>query len=207
VARERPYKLIADHPALDFANTLDDRNHPRGPIELLTSYGDVLRFATQARLLTAGCARALGRIDGREATRAVRQARALREIIQRLFAAVADGRKIEAADAARLNQWLMVAQRHRIVRPRTGRMTWAWDDLTRDTAAPLWVLAWAAAELLTSDAVAQVRQCGCETCRWLFLDTSRNHSRRWCDMKICGDRMKARAYYHRQTRSRRPRAR
>jgi predicted RNA-binding Zn ribbon-like protein len=42
-----------------------------------------------------------------------------------------------------------------------------------------------------------VRACGADTCRWLFLDTSRNHTRRWCDMKVCGNRMKARRFHER----------
>jgi predicted RNA-binding Zn ribbon-like protein len=47
---------------------------------------------------------------------------------------------------------------------------------------------------MTSEELARVSSCGADTCRWLFLDTSRNHSRRWCDMKVCGNRMKARRF-------------
>ena len=58
----------------------------------------------------------------------------------------------------------------------------------------MWLLAQSAAELLTSASMEQVRACDADTCRWLFLDTSRNHTRRWCDMKVCGNRMKARRF-------------
>jgi predicted RNA-binding Zn ribbon-like protein len=55
----------------------------------------------------------------------------------------------------------------------------------------------AAAELLVSDIRAQIHECGGEGCGWLFLDTSRNHRRRWCTMQGCGNRAKARRFYER----------
>jgi predicted RNA-binding Zn ribbon-like protein len=57
---------------------------------------------------------------------------------------------------------------------------------------PLWILARSAADLLTSEQHAYVRQCASEECTWLFIDRSKNHSRRWCDMGDCGNREKAR---------------
>jgi predicted RNA-binding Zn ribbon-like protein len=62
------------------------------------------------------------------------------------------------------------------------------------------MLAQAACDLMTSGMLDRLRACGSETCRWLFLDTSKNHTRRWCDMKICGNRMKARRFHARRQR-------
>jgi predicted RNA-binding Zn ribbon-like protein len=62
----------------------------------------------------------------------------------------------------------------------------------------LWPVARSASELLTSDDLAYVRGCASETCAWLFLDKTKNHGRRWCEMKTCGNRDKARRYYQRQ---------
>ncbi|MCB0153982.1 MAG: CGNR zinc finger domain-containing protein, partial [Anaerolineae bacterium] len=56
-----------------------------------------------------------------------------------------------------------------------------------------------AAELLTSDRLNRVGQCAGESCGWLFLDTTRNHSRRWCEMEHCGNRAKAKRHYRRRT--------
>jgi len=56
--------------------------------------------------------------------------------------------------------------------------------------AILWPIAGSAGELLTSDDLGRVRQCGGKTCRWMFVDRSKNRSRRWCDMKVCGNRPK-----------------
>ncbi|WP_348787796.1 CGNR zinc finger domain-containing protein [Leifsonia sp. NPDC080035] len=40
----------------------------------------------------------------------------------------------------------------------------------------------------------RVKLCGGEDCRWAFYDESRNGSRQWCSMEICGNRQKARTY-------------
>jgi predicted RNA-binding Zn ribbon-like protein len=67
----------------------------------------------------------------------------------------------------------------------------------------VWLLALSAGELLMSQALQRVRACDADSCRWLFLDTSRNHTRRWCDMKVCGNRMKARRFQARRFQARR----
>jgi predicted RNA-binding Zn ribbon-like protein len=59
-------------------------------------------------------------------------------------------------------------------------------------------IARSAAELLTSETLSRVRECGGATCTWLFLDASRNRSRRWCSMESCGNRAKARRHYRRR---------
>src|SRR6266851_4063029 len=58
----------------------------------------------------------------------------------------------------------------------------------------------AAVELLAGDHAAPVKLCGmweASGCSWLFVDESRNGSRRWCSMKDCGNRAKARRHYQR----------
>jgi predicted RNA-binding Zn ribbon-like protein len=74
------------------------------------------------------------------------------------------------------------------------RLAWQFAQSTSLPELPLWLLSLSAAELMTSDEMDLLRACGDPECRWLFLDTSKNHTRRWCDMKICGNRMKARRF-------------
>ena len=63
----------------------------------------------------------------------------------------------------------------------------------------LWPVVWSAANLLTSRILERVGQCADDRgCGWLFMDLSRNRSRRWCDMKDCGNRDKVRRYYARK---------
>jgi predicted RNA-binding Zn ribbon-like protein len=51
-----------------------------------------------------------------------------------------------------------------------------------------------AASLLTSDSLDLVKVCGGDTCGWMFVDRSKNHSRRWCTMKDCGNVAKVRRF-------------
>lgn len=62
----------------------------------------------------------------------------------------------------------------------------------------MWPIAWSITELLLSDKLSRVGQCAAENCGWLFLDTTRNHSRRWCEMEHCGNRAKAKRHYRRR---------
>ncbi|HLI50521.1 MAG TPA: CGNR zinc finger domain-containing protein [Thermomicrobiaceae bacterium] len=78
---------------------------------------------------------------------------------------------------------------------RAFQLAWQVHDL--DLNLPCWPVAYSAAQLLASTRLDRVRQCAGDDCGWLFLDTSRNHSRRWCDMSDCGNRAKARRHYRR----------
>ena len=71
---------------------------------------------------------------------------------------------------------------------------WRFDDLN-DLDSLLWQIARSAADLLASEQLPFVRACSSKECEWFFLDTSKNHHRRWCDMKRCGNRAKVRRFY------------
>jgi predicted RNA-binding Zn ribbon-like protein len=200
-----PFDLSGGHPALDLVNSLDDRFHPQGPTELLEDYGDVLRFVEQNGLLDAGTVRALSKsATASGAARTLHRVRALREELAGVLYGVMDELQPGAAGLRRLQGYFIDAATHRELvwaparaEQRQGPLRWAWGRHGRDVALPLWVLAQAAAELMLSGAMRHVRSCGSNTCRWLFLDTSKNHSRRWCNMKVCGNRMKARRFQQR----------
>jgi predicted RNA-binding Zn ribbon-like protein len=74
------------------------------------------------------------------------------------------------------------------------RLTWPTDRAD----APLWPVARSAGDLLLSGDFARIGEC--PSCGWLFLDISRNGTRRWCSMATCGSRDKM-ARYHRRARS------
>jgi predicted RNA-binding Zn ribbon-like protein len=189
------FQLIADHPALDFVNTLDDRFSDTGPNELLPAYADLLRFAAQSRLLSADQARKLTRdTGGREAQRVLASAIELREALAAVLYARMDGARLPAAQVAILERHFQEMAAHRALRTAKSQLIWSWAGQEQHPEIPLWKLAEAASGLLISTEAERVKECGDPTCRWLFLDTSKNHTRRWCDMKICGNRMKARRF-------------
>jgi predicted RNA-binding Zn ribbon-like protein len=86
---------------------------------------------------------------------------------------------------------------HLRVTPAKTGFTWTWHNEPGALDVMLWPVVQSAGELLTSAQIVQVRECAGDTCSWLFLDTSKNHSRRWCDMKDCGNRAKAKRHYAR----------
>lgn len=82
--------------------------------------------------------------------------------------------------------------------PTHAGLTWQWGRHENDPELPVWILALQVADILLSPDMARVHTCAVDTCRWLFLDTSKNHKRRWCNMKVCGNRMKARRFQARR---------
>ena len=86
--------------------------------------------------------------------------------------------------------------RSQIVSTADG-FAWAWSDEQAALDPMLWRIARSAADLLTSGELGRVRECADEVCGWVFLDMSKNQSRRWCDMKECGNQAKSRRHYER----------
>lgn len=186
---------------LDFANTVSHRHLPQRRAEHLDSYADLIAFAQQSKLLPpklAASLRAHANRDHAGARRAFRRAILLRESLYRAFSAIAAAKHALSADVQQINNFALVALRHRKLARSNGDYRWEWQSGGSDLLDRiLWPIAESAAELLTSDARAAIRECGAPDCEWLFLDHSRNRSRRWCDMKSCGNRQKARRHYQR----------
>jgi predicted RNA-binding Zn ribbon-like protein len=197
VKSPKPFELIAGHVALDLVNTLDNRFAPTGPEELLGSYDHLLRFASQSGLLTGRQVKQLKDLDALESERAevLRQAKDLRETVAAIAYAQLDGKELPASALVTLERYFKQAGSHRHLTSDKLRPVWSWRGLDSQVVAPLWLLAQATADFLLSEAAFELRCCASETCRWLFLDTSKNHTRRWCDMKVCGNRMKARRFH------------
>jgi predicted RNA-binding Zn ribbon-like protein len=204
------YQILAGHPALDFVNTLDNRFSEEGPRELLNSYADLLSFSRQAGLLEAKQVDALAareesvKSQSAKTIGALRSARELREgLATTLYTALNEPRQPPSLDMKTLQRHFLRADEHRelvwsVDGDEAPRAQWQWGPFASELELPVWALARSAAALLTSTAMEHVRMCGSETCRWLFYDTSKNHSRRWCDMKVCGNRMKARRFQKRR---------
>ncbi|MFZ1006291.1 MAG: ABATE domain-containing protein [Candidatus Sulfotelmatobacter sp.] len=207
------FELIAGNLCLDFVNTLDNR--PSGePKELLENYYDLAHFGEDAGILTREQLRLLFeqvRLMPNEADEAVRRARDLREALHEIFSALMNRQTAPHLAMEKLNANLHDAALHsRLVQPTEvqpkaseseksqGPLVWRFDDVTSSFNAILWPIARAAAELLASNDVALVRTCSSPACQWFFLDTSKNHRRRWCDMKVCGNRAKVRKFYARK---------
>ncbi len=194
-----PFQLIAGNPTLDFVNTLDSRFETFGPVELLRNYEDLLRFLRQSELLSPEQLKTLSRLARQHADDRVLQASIqLRETIAECLYSVLDGGTPKAASLSTLEEFYRSARAHQSPAWREGHLEWRWTESKPGLDLPLWVLTLNAWSLMRSPLMKSVRTCGNPTCRWLFLDTSKNHTRRWCDMKICGNRMKGRRFRSQQ---------
>ncbi len=198
--QEFQFDLSGGHLALDFVNTVSRRDSPEKIAEHLNSYQDLISFAQQSKIIALGEAEALertARTQSRGAAQVLRTAISLRETLFRIFVALAHGKPAPSEDLQSLDNAAADALLHRHIVRANGGYEWQWDhDLKLERI--IWPIAMSAAELLTSADVAKVRECEARDCYWLFLDNSRNHSRRWCTMNACGNREKARRHYRRQ---------
>jgi predicted RNA-binding Zn ribbon-like protein len=198
---EFKFDLTGGMLCLDFANTISRREIPQHRKEHLTGYGDLAAFARQSALLSPRQAGELCSYAEQHASQAQRvfyRAIELRESLYRAFAAVAQKKNPAAGDLQKINDAALDALQHRSLTRANGGYRWEWQwDGKNPLEGILWPIAQSAAELLTSDKLRTVRFCEAPDCEWLFLDNSRNRSRRWCDMTSCGNRQKARRHYQR----------
>jgi predicted RNA-binding Zn ribbon-like protein len=200
-------EIIGGELCLAFTDTVDWRKSDH-PEDLLTSYADLVRWGQEAGALTdedAACLLQQAERRPAEANVVLERAIVLREAMYRIFEAVADERSPAPEDLDILNGTLSGALARLRLVPATEGLAWDWADRDRALDRMLWPVVRWAVDLLTSRRLERVGQC--PGCGWLFLDHSRNHSRRWCTMEVCGNRAKARRHHERQKeRSGRPRA-
>jgi predicted RNA-binding Zn ribbon-like protein len=199
------FEITGGHLCLDLANTLDNRPTAE-PRELLLDFQDLVSWGMQAGAISGPIGRKLrqeARRNPQGAKQALDRARKVREDVFRIFSASAAGSAPPAPALEELNAADSEAFSMRRLRVVGSGMGWEWPDsppLHLDRI--LWPALVSAAELLTSDELSRVRKCEGERCAWLFMDRSKNRSRRWCDMTVCGNRVKARRHYARTKRRR-----
>lgn len=198
---------------LDFVNTVDPRTGVND-VDYLGSYDALVAWGEHAGAVTEEAGRRLrrrARGDAQAAAAVLSAGLEFREALYRTFAQLAEERHPAAADLACVSRAVSAAlARVQLVPDEDGhgalryRLDWhpADDELDR----VLWPVARSAADLLASPELSRVRVCAGDDCGWAFLDVSKNRSRRWCTMDVCGNRAKARRHYAR-TRRRAARAR
>jgi predicted RNA-binding Zn ribbon-like protein len=185
--------LVGGRVCLDFTNTaggwtagfdlIDDR---------MNSYADLIAWSRRAGLIDNRLASALRRKD---APRVLERARRLRLAIYRLCCAVVGLGKVRPGDVACVNGEARIFRGEERLVYAQGRF-----EMTRPHAGPdcmLGPVAQCAVDLLTGDGLRRVRMCPGENCGWLFVDTSRNRTRQWCDMRMCGNLAKVRRFRER----------
>ena len=189
-------ELVGGALCLDFVNTINSRVNPEH--DYLIGYSDVVGWANKAGLLSPAQASHLEKRANQNTQKtknALHTARTLRELLYRLFSNATKGSEPNTKDMETFVAAYGKSITHAQLTRDDNHYTATWNvGETFDTV--LWPIIHSAGELLLSDELGQVKAC--PGCGWLFLDTSKNQSRRWCSMNTCGARDKMRRYHKRQ---------
>lgn len=122
----------------------------------------------------------------------------LRAVLRAGFDEIAFGRELPGTTLEAINQVLQDEPGSRLrVSPIGGLERVSRVEVTELPQWLPWLIADAAANLLSSPAAGLLRRCANNVCVLFFIDTSRNHSRRWCSMELCGNRSKVSAHHQR----------
>jgi len=163
-----------------FANTVGERNGP-DPDEYLKSADDVRRWMVAQSILAPDAS-----FRPSDLSRAIE----LRDAFYRLFSAIAAGRSPDEAALETLNGELAEALNKVEL---DSNLAWSLTE-TDPVDRAFMLLALSAASLASSPLAERVRECANATCGWIFVDLSKNRSRRWCSMSDCGNLEKARRF-------------
>jgi predicted RNA-binding Zn ribbon-like protein len=190
-------RLLGGMLCLDFVNTVDPR-HAANRSEYLTSYDMLARWAGQAGAVAPGIARDLQRAGASRpgpARGVLDAAIELREHLYQVIRPLLDGDPSPGPSLDALSAAVARAHDARQLVPAPGpSLAWSWRD-AEQLDLPLLAVALSAADLVTGKAITRVRECpGADGCGWLFLDTSKSGTRRWCSMQVCGNRAKVHRY-------------
>ena len=185
---------------LDFCNT-GQGVRGGGTKEWITSYADLIDWLEAAEAIGGDQANRLRNASDRSpqsARKLWQQAIELREASARVFLAHTEGRRAETVDLKMIDaEYARTAPFARLAATDDG-FAWSLDPTAEALDAALRPIVESAVALLTSDRLARLRRCGNSTCYWLFLDETKNCSRRWCEMASCGNVMKVRRHRARQ---------
>ncbi len=184
---------------LEFANTLAYRGSLL--IESLHTFEDLVKWCGDAGVSPSHLVQHLHEWAKKHPRRTAEifvDAIALREVIYRIFHTIASGAHPEDVDLGLLNRAIGDAPMRTTLRRETEHFGWQVEESKTSAGWMLVPVLWSAADLLVGPQLAKLRECSNEKCLWLFLDDSKNGTRRWCSMQSCGNRAKAHRHYLRQ---------
>ena len=195
----KKFEFLGEALCLDFLNTLHHAG-AEDPGEELSSNVDLAAWAAQAGILSAAEA---SRLEARVLRNSVQlklmgqkraslrdHARGLREALRQMFQRAVRAGKVAPRDVETLNLLLERFPAAGRIERSNGDWTMSWESQGSGVEKIFYAIVKSAAELLATGRWRTVRQCASDTCTWMFLDTSKNHSRRWCEMARCGNRDK-----------------
>ena len=185
----RPADFVGGHPALDFLNTVADKDKSR-KLNKLRNWSVVRRWAVLSKLLTETEIRRFAAVGPTHGDPELADLADFRETVYAATLTLADQGPHDRRAVSVLQNQIRSALARGIIERDEGRFRWRPDP----TSSHFWTdaIALAMEDLLRGDDFARVRRC--ERCSWLFIDRGRGTGRRWCDMRTCGNRAKAQTF-------------
>ena len=188
--------ILGERAAIDFTNTIDWRGR-EDSIEYLNSYEDLVDWARRIELINQSTATELKRRAAQNPDKAIeslQRAREFREAAYRVLYRLSLNEAPEHRDVELIDAEMQQMSMHLRLDLEEKQLTLI-DEIDLDYVLRLIVKD--TVDLLTSDQLNRVKRCQSDECGWLFIDTSKNNSRKWCNMNSCGNRAKARRHYKR----------
>lgn len=202
MSETNPYMMVGERLCMDFINTVSWRESAEKRRDWFTSYPKLVDWSVHAEVLTAQQAQNLLIEAGEnpsQAEQALKQAIGLREVMYQIFKSISKKNSPNEEDLKRFNEYVSTFYRSLQVIQDEDQFTLKFNHPEKNMDAMLPPILQSAVDLLVSkNELERVKQCEGDPCGWLFFDTSRNRSRRWCSMADCGNRAKVRRFYQKE---------
>ena len=191
------FLFVGNYLCLDFVNT--EMMEAGQPVDRLNSFESLMAWLVQAHTLDQPQADdILGNWKGtREAESTFQNAVGLRSSLREMAERLVKGKLVPESTVAEINQCLAHQTGHAELKRARGGFEKRFQADFRVPEQLLWLVAESASDLLCYADLTLVKKCENTACVLFFYDTTKNHSRRWCSMSVCGNRMKVAAHYQR----------
>ncbi|MBU2491587.1 MAG: CGNR zinc finger domain-containing protein [Bacteroidetes bacterium] len=205
MSENEKWKFIGGNLCLDFINTVGGRVENDADSstsytilsEKLNDFLDLADWGKKKKLLNEKEVKELilfSSENNKAANRLFQRAITFREAIYRIFKGISEGREPTDKDINIINTECLSARENQTLIYENKLFAWKFVHGGNEAENIIRMISLSAAELLTSEQIKRIKQCPGENCGWLFLDTSKNGSRQWCDMKVCGNLAKVRRF-------------
>jgi predicted RNA-binding Zn ribbon-like protein len=193
----RPFLFVGNHPCLDFINTeliIEGRR-----TDLLEEWADLIDWLISAKLLSANDGKKIAAgLNQAEGERLQNETKAFRMVLRTIMEQIVARKPVLLSGINAINRLLSQRPGYPQLLHRNDRFTCHFYSSTRGPAQLLALLAEAASDVLCATDLSLMKKCRNEACILYFYDTTKNHARQWCSMRICGNRMKVAAHYRRR---------
>lgn len=193
----QPFLFVGNHPCLDFINT--QMIVRETPTDLLRGYEDLVAWLVQAKIVNNDQATVVMTQWNREDQEQLfEQGITFRNTVRDMAERIVARKSIPDSAVASINRLLSRCPGYPQLVYAKGQVTRQFQSQTAQKDGLLAPLAEAASDLLCSGDLSLVKKCGNAACILYFYDTTKNHTRNWCSMQLCGNRIKVAAHYQRK---------